>query len=107
MHRNRSIVTKKKDGLGVQVYPDGARYEGMFQDGLFHGRGKMTQANGDVYMGQWQHDKATGWGAFFDAAQGVKYTGEWVNDAQHGQGEEIWDDGGRTRYTGQFYKGKK
>lgn len=91
----------------MQLYPDGARYEGQFKDGLFHGWGKMSQANGDVYMGEWQNDKATGQGAFYDAAQGVRYKGEWVNDAQHGQGEETWDEGSRTKYTGQFYKGKK
>jgi hypothetical protein len=46
--------------LGVQQYPDGARYEGQFKNGFFHGRGKMTQANGDFYLGQWEGDKATG-----------------------------------------------
>jgi hypothetical protein len=61
-------VNKRKDGLGVQLYPDGARFEGQFVDGLFQGKGKMTQANGDVYIGQWQADKATGKGSFFDAA---------------------------------------
>jgi hypothetical protein len=49
----RSLKTNRKDGLGVQLYPDGARYEGTFKDGLFHGWGKMSQANGDVYMGEW------------------------------------------------------
>jgi hypothetical protein len=79
----------------------------MFREGLFHGRGKMSQANGDVYMGEWQNDKATGRGSFYDASQGVRYKGEWLNDAQHGQGEEWWDEGARTKYTGEFYKGKK
>lgn len=104
---NRSVKTNLKDGMGVQLYPDGGRYEGMFKDGYFHGRGKMSQANGDVYMGEWENDKATGIGAFYDASQGVRYNGEWVNDAQHGQGEEWWDEGARTKYIGQFYKGKK
>lgn len=67
-YANRSLISNKKDGLGIQLYPDGGKYEGMFKDGLFHGRGKMTQANGDVYLGQWIADKATGNGLFFDAA---------------------------------------
>ena len=40
----------------------------MFKDGLFNGKGKMTQANGDIYLGNWEADKATGQGQFFDAA---------------------------------------
>ena len=56
----RSLKGNKKDGLGIQLYPDGAKYEGMFRDGLFQGRGKMSQANGDVYLGYWNNDKATG-----------------------------------------------
>ena len=98
---------QQKDGFGILLYPDGAKYEGMFRNGQFHGRGKMVQASGDIYIGEWGNDKATGHGTFFDASQGVRYTGEWLNDAQHGVGEETWDDGGRTRYVGQFYKGKK
>jgi hypothetical protein len=34
------------------------------------------------------------------------YTGEWVDDTQHGYGEEQWDNGA-ARYKGQFYRGKK
>ena len=67
----------------------------------------MTQATGDIYIGEWVKGMATGRGTFFDATQGVRYNGEWFEDAQHGMGEEVWDDGGRTRYVGQFYKGKK
>ena len=33
------------------------------------------------------------------------YSGEWVDDRQHGQGEETWPDG--TRFRGNFFCGKK
>ena len=39
-------------------------------------------------------------------ATGAKYSGEWLNDLQHGQGEESWNNQ-KTRYIGIFYKGKK
>jgi len=41
----------------------------------------MTQANKDIYVGQWLRDKATGHGVFYDAVQGVRYSGEWLMDA--------------------------
>lgn len=104
----RSMTSNKKDGVGIQLYPDGAKFEGWFKDGMFHGYGKMTQANKDVYMGQWSKDKASGNGTFYDAKLNVRYVGEWEEDLQSGYGEEIWgDDGGRTHYSGNFYKGKK
>ena len=37
---------------------------------------------------------------------GAKYSGTWLNDLQHGTGEESWNNG-KTKYTGMFFKGKK
>ena len=48
---------------------------------------------------------ANGYGIYLDT-HGSKYQGEWVNDSQHGKGEESWNNG-QTKYIGQFYKGKK
>jgi hypothetical protein len=38
-----------RHGLGVQLWPDGSKYEGMWKDGKFNGKGRMTHANGDIY----------------------------------------------------------
>lgn len=43
----------------------------------------MIHANGDIYTGSWENDKANGFGTFIDS-QGAKYEGYWVNDLQHG-----------------------
>jgi hypothetical protein len=52
--------TGERDGLGIQVWPDGSRYEGMWRRDKANGRGRMTHANGDMYEGQWREDKANG-----------------------------------------------
>lgn len=40
-----------RHGYGVQVWPDGARYEGFWKDGVAHGRGKFYHIDGDIYEG--------------------------------------------------------
>jgi hypothetical protein len=69
------------------------------------GYGRMTHSNGDIYEGYWINDKACGEGVFVDTSHAM-YRGEWVDDIQHGFGVESWD-GGKTKYSGQFFKGKK
>lgn len=102
---NRNKKTNLRHGLGVQLWADGSKYEGMWKDGKCHGKGRMTHANGDIYEGEWANDKANGNGLFMDAS-GASYKGEWMNDLQHGLGDESWGNG-KTRYVGQFYKGTK
>ena len=45
----RNKKTNQRDGLGVQLWPDGARYEGMWKENKCSGKGRMTHANGDIY----------------------------------------------------------
>jgi len=45
----RDKKKNQRDGLGVQLWPDGSKYEGMWKDGKCSGKGRMTHANGDVY----------------------------------------------------------
>ena len=52
----------KRDGEGVQFWPDGARFDGQWRDGLAEGFGKFVHADGDNYEGQWHEDKANGSG---------------------------------------------
>ena len=46
-----------RHGYGIQVWPDGARYEGYWQDNKAHGKGKFYHVEGDVYDGDWVEDK--------------------------------------------------
>ena len=45
----RSKKNNLRDGLGVQLWPDGSKYEGMWKVGKCCGIGRMTHANGDIY----------------------------------------------------------
>ena len=47
-------------GQGTQTWPNGDRYEGMWQDGKRHGSGKSTLANGERYQGPYANDKRHG-----------------------------------------------
>jgi len=46
-----------RHGYGVQVWPDGARYEGYWKANKAHGKGKFYHVEGDVYEGDWLEDK--------------------------------------------------
>lgn len=55
-------MTGERDGVGMQFWPDGSKYEGMWRHDKASGHGRMTHANGDVYEGEWREDKANGKG---------------------------------------------
>ena len=56
-------------------------------DGMFHGQGKCTNPNGEVYVGKWKnglrHEK--GYGTII-YPKGEKYVGEFMHGKEHGQG---------------------
>jgi hypothetical protein len=49
-----------------------------------HGRGTRYYANGNKYTGDWVEDKPHGTGVLFNAAEGTKRQGEWVNGKRKG-----------------------
>ena len=53
-----------KHGKGMQVWQDGARYEGDWRNGMAQGKGKFNHANGDVYEGEFYCDRANGFGVY-------------------------------------------
>ena len=50
--------TNQRDGVGIQLWADGSKYEGQWRNGKASGYGRMTHANGDIYEGYWLNDKA-------------------------------------------------
>jgi hypothetical protein len=67
-------------------------YTGDVHNGLRHGKGKCTWANGDVYEGGWVDDKKHGKGKY-TWADGKVYEGDWVDGKRHGKGKFTWADG--------------
>jgi hypothetical protein len=57
------------------------------------GQGRIVHADGDVYDGQWAKGKKNGTGTYWNGKDQSKYTGEWKDDLQEGQGKEefqVW-----------------
>jgi len=63
-----------KHGYGILIWPDGAKYEGMFENDKSCGRGKYYHIDGDIYEGEWDNDMANGNGKYIHSS-GSKYEG--------------------------------
>ena len=79
-------------------------YDGYFENGKRHGKGKITYAKGDIYDGEWENDKRHGKGKYTEKYSGI-YEGEWENDKKHGKGKYIETDG--SIYEGHWVNGKR
>jgi hypothetical protein len=76
------------------VWPDAVIYEGMLKNGLKHGRGVHTLADGSVYEGNFKKGLKDGKGVMTYASDGQalnflwnagdKYDGEFQSDKRHG-----------------------
>jgi hypothetical protein len=101
-------VTTWENCFGTYTFEEGEfkghKYVGDFlRDGVFHGQGTYTYANGDKYVGEYRVGKRTGQGTF-TSATGEKYVGEFWDGKSHGQGTYTWPDG--EKYVGEFRDGK-
>lgn len=50
----KELLLKVRMGRGVQLWPDGSRYEGFWREGKACGPGRLIHANGDCYEGIWR-----------------------------------------------------
>ncbi|XP_076871765.1 alsin isoform X2 [Brachyhypopomus gauderio] len=95
----------KMHGLGTFRYSTGEVYEGSFQENARHGHGmmrsgKLNSSSPSVFIGQWLHDKRTGYGIFDDITRGEKYMGLWQDDQKQGNGVIVTQFG--LYYEGNF-----
>ena len=42
------------NGIGLRIYPSGARYVGQWKNGIRDGIGTMVWSNGNLYRGEWK-----------------------------------------------------
>uniref|UniRef100_A0A8C8FBW3 Alsin Rho guanine nucleotide exchange factor ALS2 b n=1 Tax=Oncorhynchus tshawytscha TaxID=74940 RepID=A0A8C8FBW3_ONCTS len=96
-------------------YATGELYEGSFQDNMRHGHGMLrsgtlNSSSPSVFIGQWVHDKKTGYGVFDDITRysvrlgGEKYMGMWQDDQRQGTGVIVTQFG--LYYEGAFNNNK-
>ena len=119
----------KRHGMGAQTWADGRCYEGQWAEGEQHGTGRMRWGNGgdragagaepasaaeggeeavefagEEFMGEWQHNKQQGRGAW-RAADGRRFEGQWRDGLAHGDGCLVHGDG--ALHEGSFEAGRE
>ncbi len=93
------------NGKGKVVFDaTGDIYEGDFENGHFHGKGKYTWTDGNYYDGDWANGERTGKGTFIWAS-GARYVGDFVNGECMGKGKYTWPSG--DVYEGDYVDGKR
>ena len=83
---------RKKNGRGVQLWPDGSLYFGYWSNDKANGRGRRIYPNGEIYEGEWKEDKRHGKGKLI-YEDGSTYEGDWSEDIQDGKGKETKPNG--------------
>jgi len=98
-----------RTGHFMEQYGDDGTYEGEFQNGMRHGKGKYQFRNQsgmeEVYDGEWKWDQRHGWGTL-SCGDGTSIKGEWQNGKTHGFACVI-DQRGTVIYEGEFKEGKR
>eukprot|EP00401_Gymnodinium_catenatum_P065528 CAMPEP_0117616648 /NCGR_PEP_ID=MMETSP0784-20121206/85170_1 /TAXON_ID=39447 /ORGANISM="" /LENGTH=366 /DNA_ID=CAMNT_0005420435 /DNA_START=98 /DNA_END=1198 /DNA_ORIENTATION=+ len=89
-----------RHGVGKQTWTDGATFVGQWHNNYADGLGRFVHSDGDVFVGSWKRNAAQGLGVYT-----TTYSGEWVEDLQHGYGVEQWQGG--SKFHGPFHWGKK
>jgi hypothetical protein len=87
-----NFVKGLRSGLGILTDPEGNKYDGMWENDMFHGQGTYTWSDGSKYTGEWKNGVQDGYGIFF-YPNGDKYTGYFKNNQFHGKGKYTWADG--------------
>jgi hypothetical protein len=89
-------------GVGVEILPNGKKYDGKFQEAHYHGEGSLCWPDGTIYEGMFQQGRATGRGTM-KKANGVTYVGDFQHGWYEGIGLLTFTDG--SSHEGGFSKG--
>ncbi|XP_031589653.2 ankyrin repeat and MYND domain-containing protein 1 isoform X1 [Oreochromis aureus] len=92
-HRGGARVGREiSEGIGVQEWPDGSKYEGEFVNGLKHGKGRYSWTNGEYYEGSFYKDYKHGDGLYCWPT-GQKFIGKFYLNRREGYGQQVFSDG--------------
>ena len=80
------------NGYGKWVYTDKTTYEGEWVSTKKEGQGIETWPNGYIYKGEFKNSVWSGIGTL-TFPDGSTYEGEWANGFMNGQGTFTWADG--------------
>ena len=93
----------KRDGLGIYIKKNVAKFIGYFIKDQVKGFGKLTDNKGDEYIGYWNNSQANGIG-IYTRKKIISYKGYWKNDRQDKFGIEVWP---KFDYIGDYLNGVK
>ena len=80
------------DGFGKWTYTDKTTYEGNWVGTKKNGQGIEIWPNGYIYKGEFKNSEWSGQG-ILTFPNGATYEGEWVNGFMNGEGTFTWSDG--------------
>lgn len=98
----------KKNGYGIQMYPNGNKYEGQWENGLRSGEGVLWVRIGEsnklrkLYVGSWKDDRRHGKGTCY-LKSGEYFQGCWEHGKMHGNGQMRYACG--DLYLGEWHNG--
>ena len=98
-----TFLKGKKEGKGIIIYKNGAKYEGEIKNNLHNGVGKLSQLDGEVFIGEWKEGKINGNGVRYHN-NGDIYSGHYINSIRDGTGKYIFSNG--DSYEGKWKNGK-
>jgi hypothetical protein len=86
----------KRNGSGVQAYPDGSSFAGVWVNDRKHGDGKYNLKNGDSFTGTWRDHKVHGT-VRYTFSCGDSLSGEYAFGKPYGQVTVFLKKSGVTR----------
>lgn len=98
------------NGYGKRTYSDGSSFEGLFQNGLREGNGKIIYGPGNryaFYEGNYHEDKKSGYGKM-TFPDGAIYEGFWKNGVREGSGRMTYPQTSLySLYEGEYHNEQK
>jgi hypothetical protein len=96
-----SLVNGLRHGHGSSTYANGDKYVGNWRGDVREGKGTCTFASGNIYEGMWQNDEFHGHGRL-SSPDGCVYEGDWISGRRDGFGVMHWTWTERFKYEGHW-----
>ncbi|XP_048350155.1 radial spoke head 10 homolog B-like [Sphaerodactylus townsendi] len=94
-------------GKGTYTWADGVKYEGNFVKNVQMHQGRYTWPDGSVYDGQVKSGIRHGFGTYTCGTHPISYSGQWFEGKRHGKGILYYNKEGSSWYEGQFVNNVK
>jgi len=99
------LVNGKKTGEGYELFQDGKKYVGHYENDTFHGQGTLFDTAGNVlYRGIWHNGKIIKGEGELNYSDGKKYIGAFNNNRPEGYGT-LYDAEGKMLNKGNWKNG--